>query len=101
VTFVADGTISVSGSDHQWQPARHNVLFFSLSTSKNAISASAQGGNWQGLFYAPNGGASFSASSNTMYGGGICAQTIKISANGATLTGTMPDTSGSRVRLIR
>jgi hypothetical protein len=101
VTFVADGTINVSGSDHQWQAARHNVLFLSLSTSKDAIKVNAQGGTWQGIFYAPNGGANVSASASAVLGGGICAQTVDISANGATLTGMLLGPPGYRVKLIR
>jgi Flp pilus assembly protein TadG len=80
VTFVADGTISFSGSNHYYTPNRLGVFAYSLSTDSNsAVNISGSAPNSEGLFYAPYGGADFSGSDFQMVS--IVAQTIDISGS--------------------
>lgn len=101
VTFVVTGRIKVSGSGHGMEAARNGMLIYSLSTNKQAIDISAQGGQWSGYIFAPNGGISFSASGIDTYVGGIVGQTISFSAKDFTASGTVEYISSSYSRLFR
>lgn len=80
VTFVADGTINFSGSNHFYSPNRLGVFAYSLSTDSNsAINISGSAPNSEGLLYAPNGEADFSGSDFQMVS--VVAQTIDISGS--------------------
>jgi hypothetical protein len=101
VTFVVTGAINVSGAGHNMVAARHNVLFYSLSTSRKAIDVSAQGGQWRGYIFAPDGGISFSARGMESYEGGLVGDTIKLTGNDFLAEGTVPYLSRTESRLFR
>jgi len=80
VTFVANGTINFSGSNHFYSPNRLGVFAYSLSSDSNsAVNISGSAPNSEGLLYAPNGGADFSGSDFQMVS--VVAQTIDISGS--------------------
>jgi len=63
VTFVADGTIQFSGSNHYYTPNRHNVFAYSLSNDNTgAIRIAGSAPNCRGTLYAPAGNIAFSGS---------------------------------------
>lgn len=101
VTFVVAGRIQVSGTGHNFTAARNNVLFYSLSNSSRAIDVSAQGGQWTGICFAPNGHVSYSASDQHIYNGGIVAQTIEITGQDFTAHGMLPPLPRFFSRLVR
>jgi Flp pilus assembly protein TadG len=90
VTIVATGTITVSGASiGSASPAAANgVMFYSSSTSANAISVSGASGTWTGLLYAPNGGISFAGAGLTVKNGSLWAQTLTISGAGYSVNPT-------------
>jgi len=82
VTFIARGTISFSGVDANLKPFRHGVLFYSESTSSTAIKVTGDNGDFEGLFYAPNGGVSLNGS-DILLTGGLVGQTVAVSGTNA------------------
>lgn len=103
VTFVADGTIKMSGSNHFYTPARKGVFAYSLSTDDNgAVDISGHGPNCSGTLYAPNGNIDFSGQQMTITHGSIVGRTIDISGNDYTLRPTPSHyQEGTLVRLIK
>ena len=101
VTFVVEGDISVVGTGHNFTAASNNILFYSLSSSSRAIDVSAQGGQWTGIFFAPNGHIQFSASGQHIYEGGIVGDTIEITGQDFTAEGTLPPLPRFFSRLVR
>lgn len=101
VTFVVNGQIKVAGSGHSMVAARHNVLFYSLAANKTAIDFSAEGGQWEGYIFAPNGGISFSARGMACYRGGIVGDTVTLTANDFYGEGTLPYFGRTESRLFR
>lgn len=80
VTFVADGEVQFSGSNHYYTPNRLGVFAYSLSNDSNsAIRISGAAPGCRGTLYAPAGGASFSGSNMTYTS--IIAWTIDISGS--------------------
>ncbi|MCX7599408.1 MAG: pilus assembly protein TadG-related protein [Armatimonadetes bacterium] len=101
VTFIAEGRIQVNGGGHNFRCAVPDLLFMSLSTSDRAIDTSAQGGVWEGVFFAPNGNIKFSASGQHIYRGGLEAMTIQISGQNFICEGRLPPLPRMYSRLVR
>lgn len=89
VTFIATGRIKVSGSNHYFTPARHNVLFYSLRSGGGfEIDISGSGGYYEGTCYAPNGSIQFSGSGNQVMQGSLIADQVAVTGSGFTLRAT-------------
>ena len=103
VTFVAKGTINISGSDHDLR-AYHSsgVLLYSEENGPgDALDVTGSGGQWEGIMYAPNGDAKVSGQGNLNYAGSIVAQNVQISGNGMSITSSsLVDNSNPVVRLV-
>ena len=102
VTFVAMGSISISGSDHNltaYHPS--GILFYSEeSTGPTQINVSASGGQYAGIIYAPNGDIDFSGQSNHTFEGSLVGQNVSVSGNGLTIrSGTLVQNANPVVRL--
>ena len=85
VTFIARGRITFSGAGANLKPFRNGVLFYSESSSQNAIDVSGSGGVFEGLFYAPTGGIDLSGSGFQLTGG-LIGRTVAVSGIGASVT---------------
>jgi hypothetical protein len=103
VTVVATGTINISGTGQgPSSPAASNgVSFYSTSTSSTAIQISGTTGTWSGCIYAPNGGISFSGSSNTIKAGSLWGQAVTVSGSSWTLNPTSGTWGTPNVSLIQ
>ncbi len=86
VTFVAKGVISFSCSSCSFDAYWNDVLAFTESSDKNAISFSVSQFDFQGLILAPNGGISANGSTFTSDAGGFLANTVSISASDINIT---------------
>jgi hypothetical protein len=102
VTFIADGQIQMSGSNHLYQPDRLGVFAYSLSSSSSAINISGAGPNCFGTCYAPTGGLSFSSSDMIITNSSLVAWTICMSGTRYTIRPT-PEIGGGKTsaRLVR
>lgn len=102
VTFVTDGPIVMSGSNHLYTPARYGMFAYSLNPGANAISISGAGPNCWGSIYAPNGRITFSSQDNIITNSSIVGQQIDMAGHDYTIRPT-PDVGGGgvRIRLIK
>lgn len=102
VTFVADGPISMSGSNHLYRPARYGFFAYSLNPGTNAVNIAGAGPNCRGTLYAPNGTVSFSSQDNIITDSSIVGMQVDMAGQYYTIcpTGNIGD-DGSRVRLIK
>jgi hypothetical protein len=105
VTFVVEGKIHVTGGGHNFTAARNNVLFYSLAVSDKAsdkaIDINAQGGEWTGICFAPNGNVKYSASDQHIYNGGIVANTIELTGQDFTANAKLPPLPRFYSQLVR
>lgn len=103
VTFVADGSISFSGSGHIYTPNRLNVFAYSLSTDTNgAVNISGSRPGCFGTLYAPNGNLDFSGSDMVITRSSLIGKTIDISGSDYTLRPSPTFSDGAAaVRLIK
>jgi hypothetical protein len=88
VTFVAQYSIEVSGSNFQLKPFKDNILFASYGTTDVAIKVAGSSGTWEGILYAPNGTAEVSGSSNLALKGGIIAKRVKLNGSSFSIDGS-------------
>jgi hypothetical protein len=86
VTFVAKGVISFNCSSCSFDAYWNDVLAFTESSDKSAISFSVSQFGFQGLILAPNGGISANGSTFTSDAGGFLANTVSISASDINIT---------------
>jgi hypothetical protein len=102
VTFIADGEIQMSGSNHLYQPARLGVFAYSLSSSPYALQISGAGPNCFGTCYAPKGRLTFSSSDFIITNSSLVAWKIEMSGTRYTIRPT-PEIGGGKTlaRLIK
>ena len=86
VTLVAQGAVNLAGSNFNLTPYWNDVLAFSDDSGPSALDMSGSGGNWEGIFLAPNGHAKVQGSSNLSIVGSIMADTIHVSGSDFSLT---------------
>jgi RHS repeat-associated protein len=90
VTFVATGTIIISGPGETWQPYTQCLLAFSTKTlpyNNSAINISGGSSQWSGVLFAPNGGVQISGSGNTITGGALMGLGVELTGSTLNLTG--------------
>jgi hypothetical protein len=104
ITIIAGGKIHVDGNNHDFTAARNNVLFMSTQPLDQpggySMAINAQGGTWNGIFFAPYGDINFTASDQLMYNGGILAEEIHLGGQDFTATGVLPPIPRYYSRLI-
>jgi hypothetical protein len=103
VTFVARGSINISGSDHNLTPYHPSgILFYSEESSgPTQINVSASGGTYSGIIYAPNGDIDFTGQSNQTFEGSLVGQNVSVSGTGLTIrSGSLVQNSNPVVRLF-
>lgn len=100
VTFVADGCIQFSGSNHYYSPARLGVFAYSLSGDRNgAIMISGAAPDCRGTLYAPSGHVSY-AGANASFTS-IIAWTIDVTGSDFHIRPSLKGVKGEkRVKLI-
>ena len=92
VTFVAGGTINISGSDQYLQPYVDGLLAFSYQDPDNRCSDTIVNFNgsdiieWRGIVYAPYGVIDMSGSGNSAYYGTLIGYAIKVAGQNLTIT---------------
>ncbi len=86
VTFVAKGEIAINCSSCDFDAYWNDVVLFSESSDKGAISLSVSQFTFQGLILAPNGEISANGSTFSADGGGFLADTVSRSASDINIT---------------
>ena len=86
VTLVAQGDLTVSGSNFTLTAYWNNILLFTESSSSSALDASGSGGSWTGIMLAEYGNAKVQGSSNLTISGSVMANTISVSGSDFNLT---------------
>lgn len=108
ITFVAGGTINISGSDQVLKPFKpfvDNLLAFSFAFPDNQCSDMVVKFNgsgftdWQGTIFAPYAGIDMSGSDNTSFSGSIIGYVIKLGGSSLTVHAP-PDPNPPVVSLI-
>jgi hypothetical protein len=102
VTFAAQGSINISGSDHDLTAYHPSgiLLFTSADGAGDEIDVTGSGGQWTGIMYAPDGEAKVGGQGNLNYSGSIIAQSVSVSGNGMSITSSsLVDNGNPVVRL--
>lgn len=88
VTFVAEGEVNFSGSEHYLRPYLDGVLVFSnekhnggSQCSNGVVKMAGSTHNWEGIIYAPNGLIEMSGSSNTSMRGSLIGYAIRLNGS--------------------
>ena len=100
VTFVAQGRVTISGSDFDLTAYANDVLALSESSASNSLDVSGSGGSWTGMLLAPNGGAQLQGSDNLGISGGVIADSILVGGSNFTLDATGFGDISSAVRIV-
>lgn len=106
VTFVSDGQIKLSGSNHDLQPydTNYDLLAFSNyikipvsppdaikdNCEEFGVDMSGSNHDWEGVIFAPRSLVKMAGSTNTTVDGSIIALAVEVSGSGLTLT-VLPD----------
>jgi hypothetical protein len=90
VTFVAEGSISISGARHYLTPYQDGLLLFSgqsrgggAACNQTAIRLSGSDNRWNGLMYAPGGAIQLSGATTSTLDGSLIGFTLSL--NGASI----------------
>jgi Flp pilus assembly protein TadG len=92
ITVVAEGSIDISGSNHNLSPYIDGILFYSNALrsggadkvcNEAVIKMAGSTHSWAGIIYAPRGMIEMSGSSNTTVSGSIIGQSVRL--NGSSL----------------
>lgn len=100
VTFVAQGRVTISGSNFDLDASANNVLLLAESGADNSLDISGSGGSWTGIMLAPNGGAHLQGSNNLGTSGGVIANSILVGGSNFTLDATGFDDISAAVRIV-
>lgn len=100
VTFVAQGRVTISGSNFDLDAYANDVLVLAESGAANSLDVSGSGGSWTGLMLAPNGGAHLQGSDNLGISGGVIADSILVGGSDFTLDATGFGDISTAVRIV-
>lgn len=88
VSFIAQGRVSISGSDADFTANDPSgvLIFSAYSGNQAAVDISGSGGAWTGDIVAPAGHVDISGQSNQALLGSVLADTVSLAGNGLTIT---------------
>jgi hypothetical protein len=88
VTLVAQGNVTLNGSDFNLTGKEFDVLIYSGSSSTDAIRLSGSNGQFTGFIFAPNGRITMSGSSNTTLHGSLIGDRVTVNGSGIGINAT-------------
>lgn len=88
VTFYSVEDMEIGGKQYRLEAYKDNVLFYSASSTSNALVVEGSEGRMTGLIVVPNGRLAFSGSGNHFLNGSMYASRVAVSGSDWTMQGS-------------